>query len=78
MNVAKVSTCQSCQRPMEWRKTKNDKPIPYDTAPSPCRRCAKAGEVRQDCRDCEGAGRVVYTHFVTCQFAAQHRKAKAT
>jgi len=80
-----MSACRSCHAEIEWVETKNGKMMPLDVAESPCRKCNGTGYAPvpdidtplENCATCGGGGRLRMSHFATCEFADQHRKAKA-
>jgi hypothetical protein len=75
---AAYSTCRSCDAPIVWATTENDRPIPLDVEPvlellvDPGLFLLDAGVARAVPRE---IGRLVLcqSHFASCPNAAEHR-----
>lgn len=77
---AKQSKCRSCDAPIIWAKTTQDKNIPLDAEPSGAGNITlvPGGRAHVHSRDeLFPQGETLYvSHFVTCPNANEHRKAR--
>jgi hypothetical protein len=72
-----MATCRSCNAPIRWARTVNDKAIPLDAQPTTLGNLELRGQVAHHVTPDHNALGTRYTsHFATCKNAAQHRKAK--
>ena len=82
MSEWRTSACQSCEAPMVWVLTRNNKRMPVDAEP----RSTGSFELRQGVGQVFAdfvpakarGGRDLYgPHFETCPHAAQHRRKRS-
>lgn len=70
-----MNTCRSCSAPLIWARTRRNKAIPLDAAPTSLGNIELDGGIAMYVTaDVNAIGPRYVSHFVTCPKAKEHRK----